>query len=181
MARILVRSLAALILVAVLALALLAVAARFSDGPLGPFAGGPLVAGELVPPPDDWSFLREVETVELQLLEPPRSRTTWIAVSGGRAYVPAGFMTVPLWKQWPHQAVADGRALLRVGGKRYPVRLVRVEDPGERDRVVRAVMEKYGPGDDPGPESLWIFRVEPRRAGTGGERTSPPDPGVPRP
>ena len=73
-------------------------------------------------------------------------------------------MTTPLWKQWPHQARADGRGLLRVGGKRYPVRLVRVDDPGERDRVVRALIEKYDLGADPGPEDLWIFRVEPRRA-----------------
>ena len=164
MARALFRSLAAAFLIGVLAVALLALAARLSDGPLGPFAGGPLVAGGLLPPPGDWSFLREVETVELQLLEPPRSRTTWIAVSGGRAYVPAGFMSVPLWKQWPRQALADGRALVRVGGRRYPVRLVRVEDPGERDRVVRVLASKYGLGEDPGPEDLWIFRVEPRLA-----------------
>ena len=162
MARGILRMLAALVLVAALGLGVLWIAARSSDGPLGPLAGGALVAGELVPPPEDWSFLREVETVELQLLEPPRSRTTWVVVSGGRAYIPAGFMTVPLWKQWPRQALADGRALLRVAVRRHPVRLERVEDPGERDRVVRALGEKYGLGEDPGPEALWIFRLEPR-------------------
>ena len=63
-----------LVLIPVFALGALAVSARFSDGPSVIFSGGPLVAGELVTGPEpDWSFARDVRTIELQLLDPPRS------------------------------------------------------------------------------------------------------------
>ena len=62
------------------------IAARFSDGPLGIMAGGPLVAGEMVGGDEpEWSFVRDVETVEFQLSEPPRSRTTWILENQGNS------------------------------------------------------------------------------------------------
>ena len=68
-----------LVLIPVFALGALAVSARFSDGPSVIFSGGPLVAGEWVTGPEpDWSFVRNVSTFELQLLNPPRSRTLWI-------------------------------------------------------------------------------------------------------
>ena len=55
------------------------VGARFADGPLAILPGGPLVAGEFVTGPEpDWTFAGAIETIELQLLEPARSRTTWI-------------------------------------------------------------------------------------------------------
>ena len=61
-----------LVLIPVVAVGTLAVSARFSDGPSGPFSGGPLVAGELVMGPEpDWSFARDIPDIELQLLDPP--------------------------------------------------------------------------------------------------------------
>ncbi|MCH8254190.1 MAG: hypothetical protein IID06_02485 [Gemmatimonadetes bacterium] len=63
-----------LVLIPVFALSALAISARASDGPSVVFGGGPLVAGELVTGPEpDWSFARDVRTIELQLLDPPRS------------------------------------------------------------------------------------------------------------
>ena len=59
------------------------VAGRSSDGPLGFFSGGAFASGEAMEAIDDWSFARDVETVELQLLEPARSRTVWLIVAGG--------------------------------------------------------------------------------------------------
>jgi len=76
---------AILILIPVVALGALMVSARFSDGPSAVFAGGSLVAGELVMGPEpDWSFARDVGTIELQLLDPPRSRLSWIAEHEGK-------------------------------------------------------------------------------------------------
>ena len=61
---------------AIAAFVLISVLARFTDGPLGPFPGGALRDGPLV---EDgvasWDFVAHVPEVELQLLEPERSRS----------------------------------------------------------------------------------------------------------
>ena len=77
--------------VAPVLLVLVVVVARFSDGPIAIFAGGPLESGEIVPAPADWTFASDVEVVEFQLVEPPRSRTVWIVEHEGNLYVPCGF------------------------------------------------------------------------------------------
>lgn len=142
---------------------LLALGARCADGPLGPIAGGPLESGALVREPvTDWSFVADVEEVELQLLDPPRSRTVWILVHEGEAYIPCGFLDVPLWKQWPYEALRDGRALVRAEDRRYPVRLERVEDSTLRATLSEIAAEKYGlGGGEPAPaDEVWYFRLE---------------------
>jgi hypothetical protein len=146
--------------VLVLIFAAVVVVARFSDGPLGPLAGGPLEAGETVTGPVDWSFVEDVDTIELQLVTPPRSRTVWVVVHEGAAYVPCGLPGFRLWKQWPHEALEDGRAVLRIDGKLYRSRLVKVEDPALHGEVARVVMEKYGVEGEFDGDTLWIFRIE---------------------
>ena len=52
-----------------------AVKQRSEDGPNRVFAGGPLVAGNLYEGPEpDWSFVNNIDTIELQLLNPEESR-----------------------------------------------------------------------------------------------------------
>jgi hypothetical protein len=141
---------------------------RYSDGPLGLLSGGELRAGELVIGPDpDWSFAAGVQEVELQLLEPPRSRTTWILYHDGRIYIPCGFVNIRLWKQWPHEAVVDGRSLVRIEGKRYARELVRVADPSVRAALTKRIAQKYALDESQLPESenLWFFRLDRRPAG----------------
>jgi hypothetical protein len=139
------------------------VAGRFSDGPLGFFSGGAFRSGELVEGPvSDWSFLHDAETIELQLLDPPRARTVWVIVHEGRAWIPCGLPGFRLWKQWPHDAMADGRALVRSGGRLYPVALVRDEDPARFVELAGLLDEKYGSPEGMGPDRLWWFRLEPR-------------------
>ncbi len=141
--------------------------ARFGDGPIGPLPGGALRRGDLVSASGvDWSFAENLYSVELQLLSPPRSRTTWLVVHGGELYVPCGFLEIPGFKQWPHEAESDGRAVVRIEGRRYPMRAVRVKDPRLYARVAERVARKYGLGEGqaPDPERLWIFRLEPRAA-----------------
>lgn len=147
-------------------------AAKLHDGPIGPIAGGALVAGEETPSETfAWESLHAVGEIQMQLLQPPRSRTVWVAVHEGAAYIPCGFLNVPLWKQWPYAALEDGRAVIRVGGeikpadgKKLAVQLVRVEDAAIREAVGKEVARKYNlPGDGNADEdSVWIFRVEPR-------------------
>ncbi|MEO6025917.1 MAG: hypothetical protein ABIR79_03505, partial [Candidatus Binatia bacterium] len=74
--------------------------ARFHDGPLGPIPGGPLVGGDAIAGPvTDWAFAADVQEIELQLLSQSRSRTTWIIVKDGKAYIPAA-TEFPPGKTW---------------------------------------------------------------------------------
>ena len=158
------------ILVVVAALALTALAARMSDGPIGAFAGGPLESGErMAEGLSDWTEFRGVDAIDLQLLEPPRSRRVWILVDDdGSLYIPSGFVqSLPIWKHWPHEAVADGRSVIRVEERLYPVQLVRIEDLQLLSKLGRRLTVKYelpaqeGPPD---PGDFWVFRVDPRTA-----------------
>ncbi len=146
-----------------------AVKQRFADGPNRLFSGGPLVAGELHAGPEpDWSFVREIPTIELQLLDPPRSRRIWTTEHDGRLYVWSGYMGTAvgrLWKRWPVQAERDGRAVLRIEGKRYERRLVRIESGEILDGIAAAIRDKYPSqvtrasveaGDS------WVFEATPR-------------------
>lgn len=146
-----------------------AVKQRFADGPNRLFSGGPLVAGELHAGPEpDWSFVRDIPTIELQLLDPPRSRRIWTTEHDGRLYVWSGYMGTAvgrLWKRWPVQAERDGRAVLRIEGKRYERRLVRIESGEMLDGIAAAIRDKYPSqvtrasveaGDS------WVFEAAPR-------------------
>lgn len=140
------------------------VVARFSDGPVAIFPGGPFRSGERVMAEPDWSFARDVEEVELQLVEPARSRTVWLVVHEGLPYVPCGFLDVPLWKQWPHEVLEDGRVMLRIDGRIYERTAVKVSDPAEYAAVAALAAEKYGyrSAEAPDPDAVWFFRLEPR-------------------
>jgi hypothetical protein len=166
---------------------------RVSDGPLGPFAGGPLRAGTLVSEPNvDWSFLGGGRELELQLVDPPRSRITGALVYHGQLFVPCdlGFIwrraastpfrwiggAIYLVKRWHEEALRDGRAVLRISDKRYERQAVRVTDP-ELLATLRSIMDERarqymasrgGLLDAPGdPEAIWFFRMDPRPAATG--------------
>lgn len=149
--------------VAALSCSVLWIAGRFTDGPLGFFSGGPLRAGELVGKRNvDWDFATATDTLELQLLEPPRSRTLWLIVHGGQLYVPCGLPSFRLWKQWPHEAMEDGRAIIRIDGKRYERQLKRVTRDALWRILTGRLREKYGSGGDLDPDTLWFFRLAPR-------------------
>ncbi len=136
--------------------------APFHDGPLAFIPGGPLEAGELVSQPvPDWSFASSVQVIEMQLVaDDNKSRTTWILVSEAVAFIPCT-LGYPPGKHWHHLAVEDGRALVRVEGKRYPVTLRRVEDPELLETLAAANSAKYppAPGSD---EGSWYFRLQHR-------------------
>ena len=67
-----------LLLIPVTAISTAAVKQRFADGPNFVFSGGPLEAGELYAGSEpDWSFVNDIPTIEMQLLEPPTSRISW--------------------------------------------------------------------------------------------------------
>lgn len=165
------RILGLVLVVPLISIAGLAIAARFHDGPIALFAGGPFESGELVTGPEpDWSFVHQVREVEFQLLDPPRSRRTWILDHDGKAYIPSGYMTTwwgRIWKRWPHEAVKDPRIVLRIDGKLYERRLVRIEEGPVVEPLLEELSRKYADGrkipmDAVTSGYLWLFELAPR-------------------
>ena len=142
--------------------------ARMHDGPLAIVAGGAFASGTWNDAPADPAQLRDVQTVEFQLLSPARSRTTWIVAHDGRLFIPSGYMNGllgKLWKHWPHEAQADGRAVLRVDGTRHAVRLVRYQGGPEAPAILAELARKYGMQGTPEMiegGDLWLFELQPR-------------------
>ena len=164
-----------LVLIPVFALGALAVSTRLSDGSSVIFAGGPLVTGEMVTGPEpDWSFVRDVRVFELQLLNPPRSRTLWIVEHEGKLYLNSNYMggvRERLWKRWPGQAERDGRAIMRIEGKRYERNLVRIKTGPIVEGVTTEFTRKYGVVMTPAEveaEELWLFEMAPPEANING-------------
>ena len=143
---------------------------RLSDGPIAIIPGGSLEAGELVTGPEpDWSFARDIAEMEFQLVEPPLSRTIWLQVHDKKLYVVSGYMNSTigkLWKQWPAQALEDGRALIRIGGTRYERQLVRIlDDRPVLEAIAAEVNRKYGAAltaNMAASGDAWFFALEPR-------------------
>lgn len=139
------------------------VGARFGDGPMGPVPGGALRAGDLVAETNvDWTFATAEPEIELQLLHPVRSRTVWLVVHERRAYVPCS-LDFPPFKTWHHEALEDGRAIVRVQGKRYERQLVRVTDEALIAELTPRIAAKYALEGSDGfdPARIWLFRLDP--------------------
>ena len=133
------------------------------DGPLGLIPGGPLRSGEFMDlPVSDWSFATDVGEIALQLESQEISRTTWILVRGGAAYVPCSLGFQPA-KSWYRNAQQDGRAIVRIDGKRYAVTLTQDDDPGLAEFARAEVTRKYGSAP-PSDAGVLFFRVESRAA-----------------
>ena len=103
-----------------------------------------------------------------QLVNPPQSRRIWTAELNGKLYVWSSYMDTTvgrLWRRWPVQAERDGRAILRIDGKRYERQLVRIKSGDILDDISDAISSKYNSrttrttveaGDD------WVFEAAPR-------------------
>ena len=142
--------------------AMLALFARFADGPIGPFPGGELRRGEIVEGEiTDWSLVRRVSTIELQTHDPVLVRHTWILYHRGNVYVPCPF---PRFQSWPHDLLTNDSVLLRIKGKLYKRTARRVTNHGLIAALDEQMFKKYGrswaeDGDD---SNLWFFRMNPR-------------------
>ncbi len=122
-------------------------AMRLHDGPIGLIAGGPFTSGEIYTGEEpDWSMVRDIRTIEFQLLNPARSRTAWIVEYDGKIYIASGYMNTirgKIWKHWPAEAVRDGRAILRIDGKLYPRKMVRITAGSVLKPVLARISSKY--------------------------------------
>ena len=116
---------------------------KVSDGPYGPLQGGHFRTGEMAD-----SLVANYEDMadkptELLLVGPGSSRTLGYIMYEGKVYISCdlGFMwnrfegmqklilnLIYVFKTWHLDAIEDGRAELRIAGKRYPGYLYLVED-----------------------------------------------------
>jgi hypothetical protein len=148
-----------------------------ADGPSILFPGGALVSGELHHGAEpDWSFTDDVFTIELQTNEPASSRRIFVMESGGKVYVPSGYMRSflgKLWKDWAFDVEAGSKlAVARINGVRYERELVRVTDPSIIAGVAKKLAQKYAGGVTPDTVAqieksvadgdTWIFEMAPR-------------------
>jgi hypothetical protein len=158
-----------LLLIPITAVATAAAKQRFADGPNKVFSGGPLVAGELYTGPEpDWSFVSDIPTIEMQLLNPAQSRRIWIVEYEHKIYLWSGYMSNPigrLWKQWPLQAERDGRAVIRIKGLRYERQLQRIQSGDVLDGITEAISAKYPSlttRSSIEAGGVWLFEAAPR-------------------
>ncbi len=136
--------------------------ARFNDGPIAIFPGGPLQSGNLVVDPvEDWSFAADIQEIELQLAYQDTSRTTWIVVHEGNGYIPVS-LSFPPGKTWHKAADEDGAAILRIDGKKYNVDLSRVMDEDLAVQIDETLRMKYPPPPGSGNGGRWYFGIESR-------------------
>ena len=177
MLRIILQVIGVIILIPLVTIGTLKIDNQDNDGPSILFPGGALVSGELHNGPDpDWGFTDEVPTIELQLVNPLSSRTIFIMESGGKVYIPSGYMRSFLgriWKDWAFQAdEGDGLAVARIKGVRYERQLIRVKDGNVIDGVAMKLAAKYAGGNSPEAVAsikksvldgdTWIFEMAPR-------------------
>jgi hypothetical protein len=158
-----------LVLIPVAAISTAAAKQRFADGPNRVFSGGALEAGELHTGAEpDWRFVSEISTIEMQLLDPPKSRRIWTAEYDGKIYVWSGYMATAVgrvWKRWPLQAERDGRAMMRIDGKRYERQLVRIKSGPILDGISAAIRNKYPSQTTRATVEAgetWLFEAAPR-------------------
>jgi len=169
--RLLIRAVIVIIGLALIPVAAVATAAfkqRFEDGPNRVFSGGPLLAGELYSGAEpDWAFVNAVPTIEMQLVEPGTSRRIWVASYDNRLFVWSGYMgsvVGRIWKQWPVQAEADGRAILRINGVRYERELQRVMEGDFLPGLSALINSKYSSSLTPAAVAngeVWLFEAVP--------------------
>ena len=152
-----------------------------ADGPSVLFPGGALTSGDLYRGAEpDWSFTDDHFTIELETADPVSSRRIFVMESGGRVYVPSGYMRSflgKLWKDWAFDVEAgSNHAVARIDGVRYERLLKRVMDPSIIAGVAQKLAQKYAGGATPDAvaqieESVavgdtWIFEMTPRKGQT---------------
>ena len=113
--------------------------------------------------PLDWSFTDAHREIAIEVRTPyllRHSVTIWCGSLDGRLYVGA---RAPDTKNWPGWIERNPKVRLGIAGYIYAVRLVRIDDAGEIDRIRRAYARKYDLGAPaPGAPTVRYWLVEPR-------------------
>ena len=129
-----------------------------AGGPLGPFPGGRLQGVPAVPSVD-WEGVGEYEICEIETKPlDPYSVTVACTLVDGQMYVNAGGRESP----WAANIIADPNVRVRIDGKIYDVRGIRVEDKAEIARFGKVWTSQGFFLRDPTQFSeVWVFRLVP--------------------
>jgi len=108
----------------------------------------------------DWSFTDEHNLIAVETRPAaPHSVTTICMAYQGDLYIPAQNGSA---KSWPHYAVSDPTARVKIDGRIYPVTLTRVNSAALTEPLMAAAREKYDftpDPDAPPPEDIWVFKA----------------------
>ncbi len=159
---------------AILVMGMFFIYMRLHDGPIEfiPWftisTGGPFRSGELEPSPDNWTFLKERQEIEMETLNLGTTKTIWTMVVDGRLFVASGRRQTwygQLWKQWPRRIESDDRIILRIDDALYEQRLVPITKGDIILPVLQESWRKYGRGSEPTSsarvteELMWLFEI----------------------
>lgn len=129
-------------------------------GPIVMIPGGTL-SGDVTAIPKSWTFLDDVETIQLETRPTdPYSVNLWAVEFEGAVYVVAGSGPQTTWAQHIQD---DPRVRLRVNRSIYELRAVEANNEGNRELFLAAAKKKY----DFEPESedvskAVLYRLDPR-------------------
>ncbi len=128
--------------------------------PMSPIPGGALRGDVVDDEISDWSFVMEHRFCRLEISQPnPTSRTVTCLASDGQGYV--GCMRCPD-KEWPQMIMEEPAARYQAGTNIYPVTVMKVTDPAERQRVWESRRGEDGEPAGPVPDNYWLFKITSR-------------------
>ncbi|MEN8181122.1 MAG: hypothetical protein ABFS46_01155 [Myxococcota bacterium] len=143
----------------VVALVATATLARLTSGPLGPYPGGAFEGVPSEEPFEEDLVLERDEEIQLQIpADPPYTITTHAFLIDRALYVGADFV-LP-FKRWIYIVQEDPEVLVRIGGRLFRRRAVRIEDPVESRRILEEISRQRGVDPDDWLTEVWFFRMD---------------------
>ena len=126
------------------------------DKPFG-FIPGRELHGEEVPPPQDWTEIDSIPTVQLEFRpDKPYSINIWAVGIGQDMYIATGEDGT----RWTEYLQQTPMVRVRVSESIYPLNAVRILDPAEHQSVTEAFVAKYNLDEDNWVVSGQVFRLD---------------------
>jgi hypothetical protein len=148
--------------------ATLAAACVFLGCPMGPLSGGHLRGAVHEADVDDWSFVGDVTTCQLETNpSEPHSVNTWCLGWGRYLYIPTSMILGPEdpgVREWVQNVLAESEVRVRIEGTVYELDAEQVLDDVEYASVLEALEAKYelDPAERDPDREIWLFRMQPR-------------------
>ncbi len=128
------------------------------DKPFG-FIPGRELDGDEVPPPQDWTEISSIPTVQLEFRpDKPYSINIWAVGIGQDMYIATGEDGT----RWTEYLQQMPMVRVRVSESIYPLNAVRVLDPAERQSVTETFVAKYNLDEDNWVVTGQVFRLDRR-------------------
>ncbi len=128
------------------------------DKPFG-FIPGRELDGDEVPPPQDWTEISSIPTVQLEFRpDKPHSINIWAVGIGQDMYIATGEDGT----RWTEYLQQTPMVRVRVSESIYPLNAVRVLDPAERQSVTETFVAKYNLDEDNWVATGQVFRLDRR-------------------